>query len=346
MIVDDSLTARTVFARMIEADPALLLVAQASTAEEALGRLSTCSPDVVLLDLEMPGMGGLEALPQFLALRPSLQVLVVSSLTEAGAWHSVRALAAGAADTMLKPVPGSFGGNYREQFTARIRALGRRDAASTGRDTCPQTQGWPPSRAPRPGKRPRVVAIGASTGGVHAINAVLGGLPAEFALPILITQHLPASFVPVFARQLELVSRRRTIVGEDGQRPAPGEIILAPGHAHLTVERRGEQIAVALCSAPSPSGCRPAVDPMLSSIAEAFDGEAAALILSGMGRDGVLGAGDLVRAGGTVIAQEPLSCAVWGMPKAVAQAGLAAAELRPADMGPWLSLRTGSAEWR
>lgn len=339
MLVDDSLTARTILARIIAAEPGLELTAQANSAEAALRQLPVARPDVVLLDLEMPGMGGLKALPRILAEARGVQVLVVSSLTEAGAWHSLEAMTAGAADTMAKPQPGNFDLAYRQQLVARIRALGCRSEPSPLPDTAP-----PPVRS-RSAKPARLVAIGASTGGVHAINAVMRGLPANFALPILITQHIPASFVPVFARQLQLASGRDTVVAGEDTPVRAGTIVLAPGHAHMLVRARGRELVTTLSTEPASSGCCPAVDPMLASIARVCDGAAVALILSGMGRDGLSGATALYEAGGAVIAQDADSCAVWGMPKAVTAAGIVAGTMPPDRMPSWLLAHTGASPW-
>lgn len=344
MLVDDSLTVRTVFSRIIEPEGDMILVAQASTAESALAQLPLARPDVILLDLEMPGMGGLKALPRILAEARGVQVLVVSSLTEAGARHSLEALSAGAADTMPKPRPGDFALSYHRQLVAKIRALGRREDGTGGIARSAAAQAGRVVR--RPGKPARLLAIGASTGGIHAINTVLRGLPPSYAPPILITQHIPASFVPVFARQLQMASGRETIVAAEGTPVRAGRVILAPGHAHMIVRQEAGQLVTGLFAEPAPSGCCPAVDPMLASIADACDGAAVALILSGMGRDGLLGATALVEAGGTVIAQDAQSCAVWGMPKAVTMAGLAAGTMPPGEMPAWLASFCGTASWK
>ena len=191
----------------------------------------------------------------------------------------------------------------------------------------------------RPGpKRARVLAIGASTGGIHALGHFLGALPPVIGLPILVTQHLPASFMEAFARQLVSASGREAVVAEDGAELMPDRILIAPGDAHLTVVRQGKRLVVRLDRAPAASGCLPSVDPMFASLAEACDGEVLGVVLSGMGRDGADGAVRIVDAGGTVLAQDEASSAVWGMPGAVAKAGLAAAILAPDQ----LALRIGA----
>lgn len=342
MIVDDSLTVRTVFSRLIESDPRLQVSATASNAERAIAILRDKPADVVLLDLEMPGMGGLEALPKILEAAANTQVLVVSSLTEDGAEHTVTALAMGAADTMLKPRPGGFDDAYRANLLGKIKALGIADAEPQ-KDT-PVAESRPAAISRR--KTPEVVAIGASTGGIHALNILLRGLPREFDLPILITQHLPSNFIPVFARQVEMTAARKTHIAEDGTVVRRGEIAIATGHSHMIVNRHGDDLKTSLSNELASSGCRPSVDPMLTSIAKNLDGRGLAVILSGMGKDGSRGALELAEAGGTVIAQDAKSSAVWGMPGAVAKAGIASHVLPPEGLLKEIIACAGVTAWR
>lgn len=332
LIVDDSLTVRTIFKRMVESDPAMVLVDSVGSAERAIARLLAEPADVVLLDLEMPGMGGLDALPAILATPGAPQVLVVSSLTVDGAEHTLSALQMGAADTLLKPRPGGFTEDYRTQLLGKIRALGVR-----GHGAADAVRAAEPSFA-RPGParlttRPEAIAIGASTGGIHALGLMLRRLTAECDVPICITQHLPSSFIPVFARQVEAACQRPADIAEDGLELRPGRIVIAPGHGHMLVRRLGQRLTVRIGGQPAASGCLPSVDPMLASLAEACEGRVLGVILSGMGRDGVLGAAALVEAGGTIFAQDAISSAVWGMPGAVARAGLASLIAPPEQLG-------------
>jgi len=334
LIIDDSLTVRTVFSRMVTESPDMEVVAGERTAELGIARLKRDPVDVILLDLEMPGMGGLEALPQILKAQESASVLVVSSLTQEGAEATVAALSMGAADTMLKPRPGGFDAQYRAALLEKIRALGGRKTNEPLQS--PETD--KPALAERPGRirRTDLIAIGASTGGIHALNLLLKSLKPEYDLPIFVTQHLPTSFVSVFARQLEVSAARRTVIAEDGAVIKRGEIAVATGHSHMVVEPDGKGFVTRLGSAPAVSGCMPSVDTMLSSIATNCNGRATAVLLSGMGRDGASGAEALVNAGGSVIAQDAESSAVWGMPGAVANAGLTSAVLPPEELAGWL----------
>lgn len=328
MIVDDSLTVRTIYRRMIECDARLSVEASASSAEQAIKTLKSTPVDVILLDLEMPGIGGLQGLPEILKVGSPAQVLVVSSLTEEGAEATVAALSMGAADTMLKPRPGAFDEEYRICLTNKIKALGsgNENVAKSDEDAA---SAQPAAIRTKSATPPQVLAIGASTGGIHAINQFLRALPKEFNLPILITQHLPPSFVNVFARQIETVSDRPTQIGEHGTQFLPGSVTIATGHSHMMVHKIGERLYAQRGTDAVANGCMPSVDPMLSSLANVCGDKVLAIIMSGMGRDGLTGAQDVVEAGGTVFAQDADSSAVWGMPGAVTKAGLASLVASP-----------------
>lgn len=345
MVVDDSLTVRTIFSRMIEGAGRMEVVGSCGSAESALMQLDRQPADVVLLDLEMPGMGGMQALPKILQKAPETQVLVVSSLTEEGAEHTLAALSMGAADTMLKPRPGGFDNDYRAQLLDKIKALGGANEGTP--DGVVKNANAPhfSSRAGRRAKSPQVLAIGASTGGIHSLNILLRGLDPKFSLPILVTQHLPGSFIPVFAKQMELASARQTVVASRGMEILRGQVVIAPGDGHLLVRRHGKKLVADISATPANSGCMPSVDPMLSSLAENLEGHALAVILSGMGRDGLEGAGDLVNAGGAILAQDAESSAVWGMPGAVAKAGLTHAVAPPEQLPAEILALAGSAVW-
>jgi two-component system chemotaxis response regulator CheB len=328
MVVDDSITARTVHSRIVTSGDDMSVVAIASTAEQAIHLLASVRVDVILLDLDMPGIGGLDALPGIIAAARGARIMVVSSLTVDGAEQTLAALAQGAADTLPKPVSGTFDEAYRETLRGKIRALGgasaRRARTSAARPASPASRVRAGS-----GRRPQVLAIGASTGGIHALGQLFGALPKRLALPILITQHLPASFMPVFARQLQTISGCEALVAEEDTELLPGRILVAPGDAHLTVWAHGGAMRIRLDRSPSASGCTPSVDPMFASLAEVYGADTLGVVLSGMGRDGSLGAAKIVASGGALFAQDEASCAVWGMPRAVAEAGLASAILPP-----------------
>jgi two-component system chemotaxis response regulator CheB len=342
MIVDDSITARTVHSRIVEGDGAMSVVAIAGTAEQAIALLGAVRVDVILLDLEMPGIGGLDALPKILEIARGGRVLVVSSQTQSGAEQTLSALSLGAADTMPKPTSGAFGRDYREALLAKVRALG----AASPTHQPPLKSVPPPRRAMGPLLKPDVLAIGASTGGIHALGLLFGSLSRRLELPILVTQHLPASFIPVFARQLTIASGYEATIATDDAEVLPGRILIAPGHAHLTVRARGSKLRAMLDSTPQASGCTPSVDPMFASLAEVYGKGSLGVVLSGMGRDGSEGAREIVAAGGTILAQNEATCAVWGMPRAVVDAGLAAAVLPPEEIAGRIANSVGAAAWR
>jgi two-component system chemotaxis response regulator CheB len=332
MIVDDSMVARAVLSRMIESDDELEICAVAGTAEDAIEALQAVRVDVIVLDLEMPGAGGLKSIPRILAAGAGARVMIVSSLAEEGAEETVTALALGAADTLPKPGTGRFNGRFSEVLIAKLKALGydgpRLPEVSPARDF---TQSLP-LRA-MPAHPAEIIALGASTGGIHALGSLFQNLPSRIGVPILITQHLPAPFMGVFARQLGTVAQREALVAENGMELLPDRIIVAPGDAHLTVDVSGRSHVVRLTSGPVPSGCLPSLDPMLASAGAVFGAGALGVVLTGMGRDGVEGAGRMVACGGSILAQDAASCAVWGMPRAVLEAGLACAVMAPDKLG-------------
>ena len=341
MIVDDSMVARAVLSRMIESDDDFEIAAVAGTAEDAIEALHAVHVDVVLLDLEMPGAGGLKSIPRILAAAGGARVMIVSSLADDGAEETVAALALGAADTLPKPGIGRFNGRFSEILLRKIKALGFAEhRPSPPADRPPAIGG--PLRA-MPSDPIEILAIGASTGGIHALGTLFQNLPPHIHVPILVTQHLPAPFMTVFARQLGAVANREAVVAEDGMDLLPDRILIAPGDAHLTVDRLGDHHVVRLVRAPSTSGCLPSVDPMFASLGAHFGSRALGVVLTGMGRDGVEGAGRLVACGGAVLAQDEASCAVWGMPRAVLEAGLACAVMAPDKLARRIASRTGEA---
>ncbi len=327
MIVDNSMVARAVLSRMIDADGNFEISGIAGTAEDAIEALGQVMVDIVLLDLEMPGVGGLKALPRILEAAKGAKVLIVSSLAEEGAEETVAALALGAADTLPKPGTGRFNGRFSEVLLGKLRGLGYADRSSI-RPAQP-TQ-LPQIVRPQSDQPLKLLAIGASTGGIHALGAFFAALPDRIGVPILVTQHLPPAFMTVFARQLSAAAAgREAVVAEDGTRLLPDRIVIAPGEAHLVVDEVNGVLMARLLKTKVSSGCMPSVDPMLASAGAVLGGGALGIVLTGMGRDGAEGARKLVEAGGSVMAQDETTSAVWGMPRAVADAGLACAVLSP-----------------
>ena len=343
MIVDDSMVARAILSRMVTADDTFEIVAVAGTAEDAIVALGQVRVDVILLDLEMPGAGGLKSIPQIIDAAQGARVLIVSSLAEEGAEETVAALALGAADTLPTPGTGRFNGRFSEILLAKLRALGETPSDKPQR---PRAVGTVATRgggvmalrsmSPDPLE---LIAIGASTGGIHALAQLFGQLPAKLGVPILVTQHLPAPFIPVFARQLAAASGRDVVVADEGMALVPDQVIIAPGDAHISIEKFRDRPVVRLLRRRSASGCLPSVDPMFASVGSLFGGGALGIVLTGMGRDGQEGATHLVACGGSVIVQDEASSAVWGMPRAVAEAGLACAIANTARIAQLVAYR-------
>jgi len=280
----------------------------------------------VLLDLEMPGAGGWKSIPGILEAAKGAKVLIVSSLAEDGAEETIAALALGAHDTLPKPGTGRFNGRFSEVLLSKLRELGYAD-----RSSIPVTSAAVPHQSLAiQSKEPlRLLAIGASTGGIHALSSFFDALPKRIGVPILVTQHLPPAFMTVFARQLSVAAGREAVVAEDGTHLTPDRIVVAPGEAHLVVDEVNGQLIARLLKTKVASGCLPSVDPMLASAGAVLGAGALGVVLTGMGRDGAEGARRLVEAGGSVMAQDEASSAIWGMPRAVTEAGLACAILPP-----------------
>ncbi|WP_298689450.1 chemotaxis-specific protein-glutamate methyltransferase CheB [uncultured Sphingomonas sp.] len=337
MIVDDSIVARSVFQTILSPLPDFEIVATASSAAQALARLDATTVDIVLLDLAMPGMDGFAALPEILKRGRGARVLIVSASAGVGAEACVRAMTLGAADTLEKPVAGGFADHFRLDLVDKLRRIGgdsRVPDRAVVREVAPAARpelDLPAMRQPVPGVID-CLAIGASTGGLHALSALFAALPPSCDMPILVTQHLPASFMPYFADQMSTITGRPATVAREGMSLLPGQLLIAPGDAHITVGMIGGCPRILLNRDPAPSACMPSVDPMLASVAQVYAERAFAVVLSGMGRDGMIGARALVEAGGEVAVQNRATSVVWGMPGSVAKAGLAATIASPAQI--------------
>jgi len=335
LIVDDSAVARAFLHRAAEARETLAVVGAVSTAAAALTFLAEHRADLIILDVQLPGVDGLTALPDILAASHGARVLVVSSACAEGATTVVQALALGAADTLVKPAPGERSREFEKELVARLERLMLPDPASAATAVPTRPRPEPVSfRVDGPADAWDVIAIGASTGGIHALSHLLRAIPAAIQVPILVTQHLPASFTPFFAAQLAVLASRPCDIAADRLRLRPGRVMVAPGNAHLGLARAADGgCVVRLSVEPARSGCMPSVDPMFESVADCFGPRALGIVLSGMGRDGEQGAGRLAAAGGCIVAQDRASSAVWGMPGTVARAGLTSAILPPEQIG-------------
>jgi len=364
MVVDDSAVIRGLLTRSLEADPEVEVLASASNGEMALSALSRHDIEIVILDIEMPVMDGLTALPKLLAAKPGLKVIIASTLTRRGADISMKALAAGAADYLTKPGASALtsADQFKQELLRKVKALGqaRRRAVGLAAPQPAARGAAEPAFEPahdaheaqrrvialRLGARevPEIVAIGSSTGGPQALFHVTSALKGAVKQPIFITQHMPATFTTILAEHLARASGYPAAEGVDGEPVRGGRIYVAPGDFHMTVQaERGEKV-VRLTKTPPENFCRPSVDPMLRSLAAAYGARVLTLILTGMGHDGLAGGRAVVEAGGTVIAQDEASSVVWGMPGSVAMAGLCSAVLPLDEIGPFvgkLAMRAG-----
>ncbi|HKY80100.1 MAG TPA: chemotaxis protein CheB [Sphingobium sp.] len=322
MVVDDSVVVRTVIERILNADPGFSVVHKTSSAEQALDYLGREVVDLVLLDIELPGQSGLAALPAILRANPQGKVVILSGSCEEGSAAAVEALALGASDIVAKPGSGSFGEQFPQALIERLSRLFR-DGSEAAAPVI--TVATAQARAPL-----ACLGIGASTGGIHALGQLFAGMAAPLGVPILLTQHLPVSFTSYFVQQLSRMTILRVKVAEQGEMLAPDIIYVAPGDANLQVRRGLEgRVTVVLNPDRTPAGNLPGVDPMFSTMAQAYGAGAAAIVLTGMGRDGTAGGRDIVAAGGWIVAQDEASSVVWGMPGSVAGGGLSCALLEP-----------------
>ncbi|MBV9773813.1 MAG: chemotaxis response regulator protein-glutamate methylesterase [Gemmatimonadetes bacterium] len=338
MIVDDSTVIRGMLGRIIDAESDMRVVASAPNGRSAIDLLRHREVDVVLLDVEMPEMDGLTALPQILAGNPQVRVLMASSLTQKGAQVTMSALALGAADFIPKPsARGALGIDaISRELVGKVRALARRGGKSPLPAPSPvpaqERRSAPAAALPlgvgdHRGDTPRVVAIASSTGGPNALSTLLRGISAGFSLPIVITQHMPASFTAALAERLQRETGRPCREAASGEPVLPGHIYVAPGDFHLTVMTREREPIFRLDQGPPENHCRPAADPMMRSLASVYGGSVLAVVLTGMGEDGCRGVREVRARGGRVVAQDEASSVVWGMPGAVVHAGLADAVL-------------------
>ena len=363
LVIDDSAVARGLMTRWIEEDPDLSLIGSAVDGQQGLERAKELQPDLIVLDVEMPKMDGLAALPLLLKAVPTCKVVMASTLTRRGGEVTIRALSMGAADYTPKPQAGRLAGadEFRQTLLQKLKALaprpippiptgktiqpGRPVARSFSKPAAvkekPRRAFAPVAKAPvsrgnrpRSTARPEIIAIGSSTGGPQALREVITHLPSDLKAPVVLAQHMPALFTKILGEHLTKAGKLSCQEAQDGERLKPGHVYIAPGDFHLTVRKDAGGFYAVLDQNPPINFCRPAVDPLFQSVAEATNGVALGLVLTGMGHDGREGARALRNAGGTILAQDEKTSVVWGMPGAVAEAGLADEILPLAAIGP------------
>lgn len=346
MLVDDSAVIRGFFRRAMEEEPQIEVVSSVGNGQSAVDALAKTNPDVIVLDIEMPVMDGLTAIPKLLAIDPQVKIIMASTLTLANADISLNALSMGAADYIPKPNTTAelhSAGSFKQELLDKVLALGRAKrklpqdeppapGETTAKDAAkPRVASSGPIVLRKPAILPATfLAIGSSTGGPQALLKVVSGLGADFDLPVLISQHMPATFTGILAQHLCKVADRDVKEARDGEVIRKGCVYVAPGDFHMIAVNDGSNAVIKLNQDPPENFCRPSVDVMLRSVAKLYGNRLLTVILTGMGHDGMLGSREVVEAGGTLIAQDEATSVVWGMPGAVANDGLCSA-LVPLD---------------
>ncbi len=347
MLVDDSAVIRGLITKMIAPDPAINVVASVADGAQAVKRMGRKDIDVIILDIEMPVMDGLTALPKLIELDPNVKIIMASTLTERNAEISLKALEAGAADYVPKPTSSSKiagASDFRREILEKIKSLGaasRRDASKLEPKAAATATAAPSSLYSGPvelrqstnAAKPEILAIGSSTGGPQALSKLFQNLKPEIGVPVVVTQHMPPTFTRILAEHIAKASGWTCTEAKDGEVLKPNHAYVAPGDYHMEIVDGPSGAAIRVNQDPPENYCRPAVDPMLRSLTKIFGGRVLTVILTGMGSDGLKGGQMVADAGGTLFAQDEQTSVVWGMPGAVATAGLCSAVLAIEKLG-------------
>jgi len=360
MVVDDSVVIRGLISRWVGSEPDMMVAASLRTGLEAVNQLDRIKPDVAVLDIEMPELDGISALPQLLAKKRDLIVIMASTLTRRNAEISFKALSLGAADYIPKPETTrepAAADIFHHDLIQKIRSLGAKlrssqpqpahapaSAPAHDKSRDPALRHAPASPAHPPLVRrafgtqmPRALLIGSSTGGPQALMSLVTEIgPVIDKFPVLITQHMPPTFTTILAEHLARASRRTAAEAVDGEVVKAGRIYLAPGGRHMRVARHGAETVIVLDNGPPVNFCKPAVDPLFTSAIDVWQGATLAVLLTGMGSDGTRGGKEIVAAGGSIVAQDEATSVVWGMPGSAAHAGICAAILPLNQIAPKL----------
>jgi two-component system chemotaxis response regulator CheB len=349
LVVDDAMLIRRMVTDVLAADPSIEVVGEAANGRIALQKIAQLSPDLVTLDIEMPEMDGIQTLKEIRKTYPRLAVIMFSALTERGAADTLEALHHGASDYVTKPASaaGKATAQQRilEDLVPKIKSLCRLGtpvpAGQAKRDTSAPAAARPFAlRAVGTPITADIVAIGVSTGGPAALAEVLSHLPADFPAPILLVQHMPQMFTRFLAERLNGQTPLSVVEAMDGQPLKSGVVYVAPGDFHLTVKKRSGTVVTMLDQAPPQNSHRPSADVLFKSVAETYGPRGLALVLTGMGQDGVQGAEEITRAGGRVLVQDEATSVVWEMPGLVVNAGFADAVLPLGQIAGELQRRT------
>jgi len=345
VVVDDSGFFRRRIVEILEADARIEVVGTAGDGKEAIEQVAKLKPDVVTMDIEMPVMDGITAVRHIMSAQP-LPILMFSSLTHDGAQATLDALEAGAVDFL----PKRFEDIAKDREEAklllrrRIHAVARQRRAPSPA-AAPSGRGNVASSAPAPViKRGQfqMVAIASSTGGPIALAQVLTKLPANYRFPVVVVQHMPASFTPAFATRLDQQCAIKVKEAEDGDLVKPGQVLIAPGGRQLNLRQAGGEVRVEISDGDAALHYKPCADITFSSVASVYGGKTLALVLTGMGSDGREGARELKKQGATIWSQDEASSVIYGMPMAVAEAGLSDQVLSLRDIGASLVQAAGN----
>jgi two-component system, chemotaxis family, protein-glutamate methylesterase/glutaminase len=347
LVVDDSVVMRRILSEVISADPVLEVAAYAANGQIAISLLNQVAPDIVTLDVEMPVMNGLATLKAMRVAGHKLPVIMFSTLTERGAEATIDALALGASDYVAKP---SGGGDYnaareriREAVVPKIKALCRRLLPASPRSAVPTHRHT--NAVHRLKSEPvKVLAIGCSTGGPNALAEILPAIPEDFPAPILIVQHMPPTFTRFLAQRLTTLCRMPVAEAIEGTVLCPGVMWVAPGGNHMLVERDQGTARMRINQSARENSCRPSVDVLFRSVAQVFHGSTLAVVLTGMGQDGLRGCEQLSSVGAEILVQDEATSIVWGMPGFVARGGFADAVLPLSSIGPHIVRRVADRQ--
>ena len=337
LIVDDSAVIRGLISKSLEQEPEIIVAGTAMNGERALSWMRTNPVDVVILDVEMPVMDGLTALQRIQCDFPDVPVIMASGLTSQGAKTTVKALSLGAVGCVAKPQTASAAESIRvlsRELVMMIKAVAGKRSSTTQAVTPSaslRTEALAASPASTPlfkrnikfYKQPEVLVIGTSTGGPKALAELMPQIPVDFPMPILIVQHMPPGFTEILASHIQKDSGRITVEAKHDQPLESNKTYVAPGGSHMLIGEKNGQKVTLINQAPPEHFCRPSVNPLFRTAAEHYGSATLAVMLTGMGEDGIEGSHEVARVGGTIIAQDEASSVVWGMPAAVVMAGLA-----------------------
>jgi two-component system, chemotaxis family, protein-glutamate methylesterase/glutaminase len=342
LVVDDSALMRKLISNLLAKDPELEVIATAIDGCFALTKVEQMKPDVVTLDVDMPRMDGLTALAEMVA-KHSTPVIMLSSLTTRGAALTMQALEKGAVDFVCKPSGTARLPEMADELISKIKAAARTNVTALSQSAAaPEAPVRKKSPVMRQGRgRGRVVAIGASSGGPHALRHLLPRIPGDIDAGIVIVQHMPESFTAMLAHWLNEICELEVKEAEPGDLALPGKVLIAPGNLHMKVRRTPAGCEVLLEGGALVNGHKPSVDVLFQSVAEEFGAMATGIIMTGMGSDGARGLGEIMSAGGTTIAQDKESCAVYGMPRVAVERGYANKIVPLTEMASYLSFKIG-----